>query len=90
MTERTPTQDPGAPVPVGSASASTGIADQLVALRVAASEVDALAAVTATLFDDGDWDDADPVLVDRVASLLGLLGKVATVLILPSAQSAQR
>lgn len=59
----------------------SGVVDQLAALRVAAGEVDALAAVTVAWFDDGDWGDADPLLVERVASLLGLVARGATTLV---------
>jgi hypothetical protein len=81
MTEHTREQPDDAPAAPGEVTASTGVADQLGALRVAAGEADALAAVTVALFDDGDWTDPDPVLVDRVASLLGLMGRAATAVI---------
>lgn len=84
MTERTPTQEPEAPaVPAraGEAAPSIGIADQLAALRAAAGEADALAAAVVQWFDEGDWSDADPVLVDHIASLLGLMAKTTTALI---------
>jgi hypothetical protein len=71
MTEHTrerPNDAPAVPGAVASAALS-GVADHLAALRVAAGETDALAAVTAVLFDDGDWTDPKPVLVDRLASL---------------------
>jgi hypothetical protein len=61
--------------------ASSGVADQLTALRIAAGEVDALAAVTVAWFDDGDWAAADPVLVERLASLLGLVARGAAAMI---------
>ena len=81
MTEHTRECPEDAPAAPGEAAVSTGVADQLGALRIAAGEADALAAVTAALFDDGDWTDPDPVLVDRIASLLGLLAKAATAVI---------
>lgn len=61
--------------------APSGIASQLAALRVAAGEVDALASVTVALFDDGDWVDVDPLVVDRLASLLGLVARGATAVV---------
>jgi hypothetical protein len=62
-------------------AASSDVADQLAALRIAAGEVDALAAVTVAWFDDGDWAAADPVLVERLASLLDLVARGATAMI---------
>jgi uncharacterized membrane protein len=62
----------------GAGPAPSDIASQLAALRVAAGEVDALASVTVALFDDGDWVDVDPLVVDRLASLLGLVARGAT------------
>jgi hypothetical protein len=55
------------------------VAGELDALRIAVGEVDALAAVTAETFDRQDWGDADPLHVDRMASLLGLISKSASV-----------
>lgn len=60
------------------APAPASLADQLAALRNAAGEADALAAVTVAWFDEGDWGDVDPVLVDRLASLLGLMAKATS------------
>jgi hypothetical protein len=62
-------------------AAPSDVADQLAGLRIAAGEVDALAAVTVGWFDDGDWAAADPVLVERLASLLGLVARGATAMI---------
>lgn len=83
MTEHTRERHADAPAIPGEVvpPAPSGVTDQLAALRVVAGETDALAAVTEALFDDGDWTDPDPVLVDRIASLLGLLAKTATTLI---------
>ena len=65
----------------GVAIASSSVADQLAALRIAAGEVDALAAVTVAWFDDGDWCDADPLVLERLASLLGLVARGATAVV---------
>lgn len=84
MSEQTRERPDGAlPGPSEAVPAtSTALVAQLGALRVAAGEADALAAVTLALFDDADWSaDPDPVLVDRVASLLGLLAKAAPAVI---------
>lgn len=68
-------------VAAGVLATSSSVADQLTDLRIAAGEVDALAAVTLAWFDDGDWAAADPVLVERTASLLGLVARGATAMI---------
>jgi hypothetical protein len=47
-------------------------------LRIAVSETEALAAVTEEAFDRADWGDADPLHVERLASLLGLIARSAT------------
>lgn len=67
--------------PGGAVPAPSPIADQSAALRVAVGEVDALAAVTVALFDDGDWARVDPLVVDRLASLLGLVARGATAVV---------
>jgi hypothetical protein len=54
------------------------VAAELDKLRVALGEVDALATLTAAAYDAEDWIGSDPLLVDRIASLLGLLAKSAT------------
>jgi hypothetical protein len=81
VTEPTRSSPGDAPPAAGAAAQPTTVVGQLAALRVAAGEADALAAVTVALFDDGDWGGSDPVLVDRIASLLGLLAKSTTALI---------
>ncbi len=55
----------------------TDVAAQLDELRLAIGEVDALAAVTLSWFDDGDWNGADPVLVERAGYLLGIIDRSA-------------
>jgi hypothetical protein len=54
------------------------VAGALDSLRIAVAETDALAAVTAETYDRQDWDDADPLHVERMASLLGLLARSAS------------
>jgi alkylhydroperoxidase family enzyme len=44
-------------------------------LRVALSEVDVLAVLTGTTFDDMDWTIPDPANVEVMATLLGLIDK---------------
>jgi hypothetical protein len=56
----------------------TDVAGELDALRIAVGETDALAAITAEAYDRQDWGDADPVVVDRMASLLGLISRSAS------------
>ena len=46
-------------------------------LRIALGEVDALSLVTADAYDREDWIRPDAVLVERIASLLGLISKSA-------------
>jgi hypothetical protein len=46
-------------------------------LRIALGEVDALSLVTADAYDREDWIRPDSVLVERIASLLGLISKSA-------------
>lgn len=46
-------------------------------LRIALGETEALAAITAESYDRQDWDGADPLHVDRIASLLGLIARSA-------------
>jgi hypothetical protein len=57
----------------------TDVAGELDQLRIAVGEVDALAAVTAESYDRQDWSDADPLHVERLASMLGLIAKSASV-----------
>jgi hypothetical protein len=54
------------------------VAGGLDALRIALGETEALAAVTAEAYDRQDWDDADPLHAERLASLLGLISKSAS------------
>lgn len=56
----------------------SGIAAPLDELRIALGETEALAAVTAEVFDRQDWGDADPLHVERTASLLGLIARSAS------------
>ena len=54
------------------------VATHLDGLRIALGETEALAAVTVETFDRQDWDDADALHVERMASLLGLISRSAT------------
>ena len=54
-----------------------GLAVMLDDLRVALGEVDVLATVTVVAYDEADWTDPDPGVVEGVASLLGLIKKSA-------------
>ena len=54
------------------------VAGELDQLRIALGETEALAAVTAEAYDRQDWDDADPLHAERMASLLGLISKSAS------------
>jgi hypothetical protein len=56
----------------------TDVACELDRLRIAVGETEALAAVTVESYDRQDWTGADPLHVDRLASLLGLISKSAT------------
>ena len=44
-------------------------------LRIALSEVDVLSMLTEATYDQADWTDPDPEIVDAVATLLGLIKK---------------
>jgi hypothetical protein len=56
----------------------TGVAlAHLDELRIAVGEVDALASVALSWFDDGDWNGADPALVERAGHLLGVIARSA-------------
>jgi hypothetical protein len=57
----------------------TDVAARLDDLRIAVGETEAIAAVTVESYDRQDWSGADPLHVDRLASLLGLISKSATV-----------
>lgn len=54
------------------------VATHLDGLRIALGETEALAAVAAEAYDRQDWDDADPLHAERLASLLGLISKSAS------------
>jgi hypothetical protein len=54
------------------------VATHLDGLRIAVAETEAFAAVTAESYDRQDWDDADPLHVERLASLLGLIARSAS------------
>jgi hypothetical protein len=56
----------------------SAVAGEMDQLRIAVSETEALAAVTAEVFDRQEWDDADPLHVERMASLLGLIARAAS------------
>lgn len=53
------------------------VAGGLDQLRIAVSETEALAAITTESYDRQDWGDADPLHIDRMASLLGLIARSA-------------
>jgi hypothetical protein len=56
----------------------SAVAGELDQLRIAVAETEALAAITAEAYDRQDWDDADPIYVERLASLLGLIARSAS------------
>jgi hypothetical protein len=60
---------------------STALLAQLDALRFASGEADVLAAVAVEWFDSRDWSDADPVEVERLAYLLGLIARASTAVV---------
>ena len=55
----------------------TDIAAPLHALHVAVAEVEALAALAVHAFDDADWHGGDQQLVERMASVLGVIARFA-------------
>ena len=55
----------------------TDIAAPLHALRIAVAEVEALAALAVHAFDDADWHGGDQQLVERMASVLGVIARSA-------------
>jgi hypothetical protein len=57
---------------------ATDIAARMYSLRVAIGEIDALVAVVVAAYDDGDWHGTDPLQVERMAYLLGVIAKAAT------------
>jgi hypothetical protein len=54
------------------------VADEMDDLRIALSEVDVLSKLTEATYDQADWTEPDPEVVDAVASLLGLITKSAS------------
>jgi hypothetical protein len=56
----------------------SGVETHLDDLWIAVGETKALAAVTAESYDRQDWGDADPLHVERLGSLLGLISKSAS------------
>jgi hypothetical protein len=56
----------------------TDVATHLDDLRIAIGETEALSAVTAESYDHQDWNGADSLHVERMASLLGLISKSAS------------
>jgi len=54
------------------------VAGEMDALRISLAEVDVLTKLTASTYDAADWGDADPAVVDAVATLLGLIEKSAS------------
>jgi hypothetical protein len=80
-TDDVPAPISGAPADPGRVPASTDVAVRLDALRVAAGEADVLATVTVDWFDNGDWGDVDPLQIERLAYLLGLIAKAATAVV---------
>jgi hypothetical protein len=53
------------------------VMQQMDDLRIALAEVDVLSVITSEFYDREDWIRPDSVLVERVASLLGLISKSA-------------
>jgi hypothetical protein len=60
------------------AATSPALLAQLDTLRFAAGEADVLASVTVEWFDRRGWGDADPMQIERLAYLLGLIAKAST------------
>jgi hypothetical protein len=56
----------------------SAVAGEMDALRISLGEVDVLTKLTASTYDAADWGDADPAVVDAVATLLGLIEKSAS------------
>ena len=53
------------------------VADEMDDLRIALSEVDVLSRLTEVLYDEADWTEPDPDVVEAIATLLGLIKKSA-------------
>lgn len=51
------------------------VAGEMDHLRIALGEVDVLATLTRAAYDSADWVEPDPAIVERIASLLGLIEK---------------
>jgi hypothetical protein len=54
------------------------VAVELDGLRITIAEVEVLSTLTASAYDSADWSDADPAIVDQIATLLGLIAKSAS------------
>jgi hypothetical protein len=55
----------------------TSLSMQFTDVQLAVSEVDAIAAVTLRWFDHEDWNGADPLLIERIALMLGAISRAA-------------
>lgn len=51
------------------------VAEQLDELRISLGEVNVLSLLTEATYDQADWRDPDPEVIDAVATLLGLIKK---------------
>jgi hypothetical protein len=56
----------------------SALAGELDALRISLAETEVLSTLTTAAYDSADWGDADPAIVDRIGTLLGLIEKSAT------------
>ena len=54
------------------------VAGEMDALRISLAETEVLSTLTTAAYDSADWGDADPAIVDRIGTLLGLIEKSAT------------
>ena len=54
------------------------VASEMDALRISLAETEVLSTLTTAAYDGADWGDADPAVVDRIGTLLGLIEKSAT------------
>lgn len=55
----------------------SAVAGELDQLRIALGEVDILATLTKAAYDNAEWGEPDPAIVDGIASLLGLIARSA-------------